>query len=65
MTEMFTTPRENESKVVKKILRENGIKFCYKMEEREFGWRHCIYVHEEDVDKAYGLIDEGLSELGM
>jgi len=65
MTEMFTTPRENESNVVKKILRDNGIKFYYKMEEREYGWRHCIYVPEGDADRACELIDEGLSELGM
>jgi hypothetical protein len=65
MTEMFTTPREKESDIVKRILRENDIKFYYRMEERESGWRHCIYVHEKNADKAYMLIDEGLSELGM
>lgn len=65
MTEMFTTPRENESNIVKKILRDNGIKFYYKEKQTEYGWRHCIYVPEEDADEAYVLIDEGLSELGM
>jgi N-dimethylarginine dimethylaminohydrolase len=65
MTEMYTTPRENESNAVKKILRENDIKFYYRMEDREFGWRHCIYVHEKNADRAYTLIDEGLLELGI
>ena len=65
MTEMFTTPREKEDKLVKKILRVNGIKFRSQEERRENGLRFCIYVPHQSAKRAYTLIDEGLMEQGM
>jgi type III secretory pathway lipoprotein EscJ len=65
MTELFTTPRENEAKVVREILRSNNIHYISREEIREYGARFCIYVPEEDIERAVELVDEGLSERGM
>lgn len=65
MVEMFTTPRKNEAEIVKSILRKNGIKHRSREEHREIGRRYCIYVPSRSSDKAYRLIDDGLSELNM
>lgn len=65
MVDMFTTPRKPEFEIVKKLLRENGIKYRTREEQREHGWRYCLYVPKASSKKAYTVIDEGLSELGM
>ena len=63
--EMFTTPRKNEANVAKSILREAGIKYRSREEEREHGWRYCIYVPSASSKRAYKVLDEELSERGM
>lgn len=65
MTELFTTPREHEAKVVREILRSNGIHYISCEEIRESGSRICIYVSAGDVDRACKLVDEGLLERDM
>ena len=62
---MFTTPRESEAKVVREILRSNNIHYISREEIREYGARFCIYVPEEDIERAVELVDEGLLERDM
>jgi len=63
--EMFTTPRKKEANVVKEILRESGIKYKSREEQRENGYRYCIYVPTASSKRAYKAIDEGLMERDM
>jgi len=65
MVEMFTTPRKKEASVVKEILREEGIKYRSREEQRENGYRYCIYVPTASSKRAYTKIDEGLMDRGM
>jgi hypothetical protein len=65
MAEIFTTPREEEWRIVTHILNIHNIKHINREEEREYGWRYCVYIPENDVDFAYKIIDEGLSEEGF
>lgn len=65
MTELFTTPREHEAKVVREILRSNDIHYISREEIRESGSRFCIYVPDRDIERACKLVDEGLLERDM
>ena len=67
MSELFTTPREHEADVVKSILRQNHISYKSQEENRGniSGWRICIYVAPQIVNKAAKLVDEGLLERDM
>lgn len=64
MTEMYTTPRKEEANLAKSILRKNKIKYRSREEQREHGWRYCIYVPSRSSNRAYRILDEDLAEHG-
>jgi ribosomal protein L22 len=59
-TEMYTTPREKEAKKVKIILRKNGIAYQSQEEQREYGWRYCIYVQKKSANKALKVLETAI-----
>ena len=65
MKELFTTPRRKEADVVRSILKEHHYKYKSREEDREHGFRFCIYVLSGSVDKAAKVVDEGLLERDM
>jgi hypothetical protein len=65
MEEMYTSPRKKDADVVKSILRTNKIPYRSQEEQRENGWRYCIYTPKRNSDKIYKLLDEELSMRDM
>ena len=62
--DLFTTPRKEEADFVKSVLRKNHIRYESQEEDRghQSGWRYCIYVSKDIIDKASVIVDEALTE---